>query len=151
MDIRQPQLRVLAVFGESCTGKSTLAQMLAQETGAAVYTGKDYLRLARNEQEARARFRALLQETGTPLIYVISEPEHLALLPQNCLRVLVTAELSTIQARFACRTGGVLPAPLAQALARRHGVFDSQPHDLHLHEGDDLQAFCAQIFAGWGT
>ena len=35
---------VIAIFGESCTGKSTLARALKERLGGEVYTGKDYLR-----------------------------------------------------------------------------------------------------------
>lgn len=38
---------VVGIIGESCTGKSTLADKLKSLVDAEVYTGKDYLRLAR--------------------------------------------------------------------------------------------------------
>ena len=37
---------VIGIFGESCTGKSTLAQEIAESFPCEVYTGKDLLRLA---------------------------------------------------------------------------------------------------------
>lgn len=40
---------LITIFGESCTGKSTLADALKERTGAQVYSGKDYLRLAKSE------------------------------------------------------------------------------------------------------
>ena len=43
---------LIAIIGESCTGKSTLADKLKQDFNAAVYTGKDYLRLAKSPSEA---------------------------------------------------------------------------------------------------
>lgn len=127
---------IIAVFGESCTGKSTLTAKLKEMLSAEVYSGKDYLRLAKNEADAEMKFRNLLKETQAAdsiLIDVISEPEQLKLLPAGCLRVLVTADLEQIEARFAKRTGGVLPPPVAAMLQRKHGVFDAQPHDLHIH------------------
>ena len=33
---------VIAIFGESCTGKSTLADALREKLNAQVFTGKDY-------------------------------------------------------------------------------------------------------------
>ena len=33
---------VIAIFGESCTGKSTLADKLSTAINAEVFTGKDY-------------------------------------------------------------------------------------------------------------
>ncbi len=40
---------VTGIIGESCTGKSTLADKLKSLLCAEVYTGKDYLRLSKNE------------------------------------------------------------------------------------------------------
>ena len=37
---------LIGIIGESCTGKSTLAERLKAQLNAEVYTGKDYLRLA---------------------------------------------------------------------------------------------------------
>ncbi len=139
---------LIALFGESCTGKSTLAELLKARIGAQTYSGKDYLRLAKNEAEAQALFRDKLRAavSGDDLIYVISKPEHLALLPEGAVRVLVTAELDTIQARFAQRMGGQLPPPVAAMLERTHGCFDHQPHSIHVRSGQtDLEKVCRQI------
>lgn len=59
-----------------------------------------------------------MKPDAEPFIYVISEKEHLAFLPAGALRILVTAELSVIQERFARRTGGKLPPPLAAMLEK---------------------------------
>ena len=48
---------VIGIFGESCTGKSTLAEKLATGFPCEIYTGKDYLRLAKNENIAKAMFQ----------------------------------------------------------------------------------------------
>ena len=132
---------VIAIFGESCTGKSTLAEELKGRLGARVFSGKDFLRLAKSESQAKEEFRTLLAQasegTGETVIYVISEPEHLEFLPQNCVRVLVTAPLEEICRRFAKRTGGRLPDPVRVMLERRHGCFDDVPCDLHLVSGED--------------
>ena len=141
---------VIAIFGESCTGKSTLADMLSGALGAKIYTGKDYLRLAKNENEAKNAFEQLLSEamTGGHIIYVIAEKEHLPLVPANALRVLVTAELDAIKERFATRMNGHLPPPVAQMLERKHGCFDSEPHAVHYRSGqDDPAEACAKIAA----
>ena len=128
---------LIAIFGESCTGKSTLANALAEKHSAAVYTGKDYLRLAKNETIAKKLFQKKLVEavTGENLIYVIAEKEHLKLLPEGCIRILVTADLNTIKERFAQRMRGTLPAPVAAMLERNHGCFDMEPHDYHVISG----------------
>lgn len=64
-------------------------------------------------------------------MYVTAEPEQLALVPQGALRVLFTAELATIEERFARRMKENLPVPVATMLERKHGMFDAMPHDFH--------------------
>lgn len=139
---------VIGIIGGSCTGKSTLADKLGAELGAQVYTGKDYLRLAKSESMARNLFKKKLQEKGKTqhMIYVISEKEHLSLLPEDALRILVTADLEEIKRRFAARMKGTLPPPVAAMLEKKHGCFDAQPHDLHVVSGcSDLDVVCAKI------
>lgn len=122
---------VIAIFGDSCTGKSTTADRLATQFPAEVYSGKDYLKLAKSESMAAALFKKKLRG-DEPIIYVISDPEQLALLPDDCVRVLVTAGLETIKARFAQRMRGNLPAPVAAMLERKYGQFETESHDLRL-------------------
>ena len=141
---------VIGIFGESCTGKSTLAEKIAESFLCEVFTGKDYLRLAKNENIAKVMFQKKLTAAvnGDNVIYVISEKEQLSLLPEGAFRVLVTAELETIKARFAQRMHGNLPAPVAMMLEKKHGCFDAEPHDIHIVSGEtDLDAVVAQILA----
>ena len=139
---------VIGIFGESCTGKSTLADALKGRLDAEIYTGKDFLRLAKHEAEAKKLFQEKLQAAMAEghVIYVIAEGEHLSLLPEGAVRVLVTADLETIKARFARRMNGALPAPVAGMLERKHGCFDNEAHDYHYISGEtDLGALCGQI------
>ena len=128
---------LIASFGESCTGKSTLANKLSAKLDARIYTGKDYLRLAKNEAIAKNLFQKTLSDavSGENIIYVIAEKSHLALLPQGCVRILVTAELDVIKERFAARMHGNLPTPVAAMLERNHGCFDKEPCDYHVISG----------------
>ena len=123
---------VIGIVGENCSGKSTLAEALRRVIGAKILTGKDYLRMAKTEQEAAALFRKKLENavSGENIIYVISEQEHIAFLPDGAVRILVSADLDTIKERFKARMHGNLPAPVAQMLERKHGVFDNVPCDL---------------------
>ena len=142
---------LIAIFGESCTGKSTLADKLAAKYDATIYTGKDYLRLAKNETIARKLFQKKLTEAvnGENIIYVIAEKDHLNLLPESCTRILVTADLDTIKARFAQRMRGNLPASVAAMLERSHGMFDAVPNDYHVISGvTDLDEMIESI--RWG-
>lgn len=139
---------LIAIFGESCTGKSTLAGLLRERLGAEVCTGKDYLRLAKSEAIAKEMFGDKLKEavTGPDLIYVIAEKEHMALLPEGAVRVLVTTDLETIKERFTARMHGSLPAPVAAMLEKRHGCFDAEPHSFHMVSGEtDPEELCTQI------
>ena len=139
---------VIGIFGESCTGKSTLAEKIAGSFPCEIVTGKDWLRLAKNENLAKVLFRKKLEAAvnGANIIYVISEREHLELLPEGAVRILVTAELETIKARFAQRMRGNLPAPVAVMLEKKHGCFDTEPHDMHVASGEtDLDQIVQQI------
>ena len=141
---------VIAIFGESCTGKSTLADKLSSAINAEVFTGKDYLRMAKNESIAKVMFQKKLAAAvdGEHVVYVISETEHLTLLPEGALRILVTADIELIKFRFAQRMHGSLPAPVAAMLEKKHGCFDSVPHDLHMVSGEtDPDAIVTQIKA----
>lgn len=141
---------LIGIFGESCTGKSTLAEKLSSVFPCEVFTGKDYLRLAKNENIAKVMFQKKLAAavTGENVIYVISETEQLSLLPEGAVRILVTADMELIKSRFAMRMHGNLPAPVATMLERKHGCFDAQPHDIHVISGEtDLNAVVGQIKA----
>ena len=134
---------VIALFGDSCTGKSTIAAALAQAFPAEIFSGKDYLKLAKSESMAAALFKKKLRGEE-PIIYVISEKEQLALLPEDCVRVLVTASLETIKERFAARMHGNLPAPVASMLERKYGQFEAAAHDLRV----DTDAISAEEAVG---
>ena len=120
---------VIGIFGESCTGKSTLAERIADCMPCAVFSGKDYLRLAKNENIAKALFQKKLHGAldGENVIYVISETDHLSLLPEGAVRILMTADLELIKSRFAQRMHGNLPTPVVDMLEKKHGCFDAVP------------------------
>ena len=142
---------VISIFGESCTGKSTLAEKIAASFPCEVFTGKDWLRLAKNENIAKLMFRKKLKAAvnGENILYVISEKEHLSLLPEGALRILVTADLDLIKSRFAQRMRGNLPAPVAAMLEKKHGCFDAEAHDIHVVSGEtDLDAVVTKVMNG---
>lgn len=138
---------VVGIIGESCVGKSTMAQALQEVLDAEVVTGKDYLRLAKNEAIAKKLFQKKLAEslTGDHVIYVISEREHLELLPEGAIRVLMTADLELIETRFAKRMKGSLPAPVKTMLERKHGLFDQERHDFSIHNSEGVSELCSRI------
>lgn len=138
---------VFGIFGESCTGKSTLADKIEKQIGGEIFTGKDYLRLAKNEGVAKKLFEKKMQDAvDSHIIYVIAEKKQLPLLPENAVRILVTAELPVIKERFAQRMHGNLPAPVEKMLETKHGCFDAEAHHIHVISGEtDLDAVCSQI------
>lgn len=141
---------VIGIFGESCVGKSTLAELLKEKIDAQVYTGKDYLRLNKNEAIAKKLFTEKLKEamTDTHIIYVISEKEHLTLLPNDALRVLVTADLDLILERFATRMHGNLPEPVKIMLQKKHGLFNEERYDFHYHSNKNSFDFACDEIVG---
>ncbi|MBO4562204.1 MAG: hypothetical protein J5772_01175 [Clostridia bacterium] len=123
---------VIGIIGENCSGKSTLADKLAEAFGAEIVTGKDYLRMAKSESIAAALFKKKLKSavSGDNVIYVISEQEHVGFLPEGAVRILVKADIGTIKERFKARMHGVLPPPVEQMLERKHGAFDNGSYDI---------------------
>ena len=139
---------LIVLFGESCTGKSTLADKIKERITSEVLAGKDYLRLAKSPDLAKALFKKKLLESvsGDNMIYVIAEKEHLELIPEGAVRILVTADIETIKERFAKRMRGNLPTPVAAMLERKHREFDSELYDLHFNLNEtDLNDACNRI------
>lgn len=139
---------VIGIIGENCSGKSTLAEAIKQEIPAEIITGKDYLRMAKSEGAAGALFRKKLADavSGDSIIYVISEPEQIRLLPDGAVRVLVYADIEAIKERFRARMRGNLPAPVAQMLERKHGSFDGEAYDYRFDGvNGDAASLCAAL------
>ena len=139
---------LIGIIGENCCGKSTLANAIKKEIRAEIITGKDYLRMAKTESEAVVLFkeRLLKAVSGENVIYVISEPEHIKLLPDDAIRILVYADIDTIEERFKARMHGNLPVPVAQMLEKKHGIFDGGTYDYRLDGvNGDVAALCAQL------
>ena len=84
--------------------------------------------------------------SGENIIYVISEPEHINLLPEGAIRILVSADIDTIKERFRARMHGNLPAPVEQMLEKKHGMFDGGVYD-YCFDGvnGDAAALCETL------
>ena len=139
---------VIGIIGENCSGKSTLAEEIKNAIGAEIITGKDYLRMAKSDSEAELLFRAKLKDAaaGENVIYVISEKEHIGLLPDGAVRILVKTDIETIKERFKARMHGNLPAPVEQMLIRKHGMFDDGTYDYQFDGGSgDTSEICSDI------
>ena len=142
---------VIGIIGENCAGKSTLAEEIKKVFGSEIVTGKDYLRMAKSEGEASALFRKKLEQAVSDgsIVYVISEPEQLPLLPEGAVRILVSTDLDTIKARFQARMHGNLPAPVARMLEKKHGMFDGGTYDYRFDGvNGDAAALCEALKGG---
>ena len=101
--------------------------------------------MAKSESEAISLFKEKLRRavSGDNIIYVIADPDHVKLLPDGAIKILVTADLETIKERFAERMHGTLPRPVALMLERKHGIFDSGEYDYRFDgAAGDANAFC---------
>ena len=138
---------LIVIVGESCVGKSTLAERLQALTAGEIYTGKDYLRLAKSETLAKKLFSDKLKDAvrGSHMIYVISEKEHLSLVPEGAVVVRMTADLELILERFTQRMKGNLPQPVRQMLERKHGCFDDLACTYHIHNSRQSEEVCQDI------
>ena len=76
---------------------------------------------------------------GDNVIYIITEKEHLNLLPKGAFKILLTAELSVIKQKFKERMRGNLPLPVEKMLESKHGIYDNLQCDLKLNERYDMQ------------
>lgn len=122
---------VIAIIGENCSGKSTLAKEIQQDLTAEIVTGKDYLRLAKSESEAGLLFKEKLKEAmkAGHIIYIISEKDHIQFLPEGAIKIHVQADLATIKERFSRRMKGHLPLPVEKMLESKSGSFDNGDYD----------------------
>lgn len=130
---------LIAIIGENCVGKTTIAEKIKDTLAAKVYSGKDYLRLEKNPNVALEAFKKILTEAvdGENIIYVVSEQEYLKLLPEGAKKIVVTAPLSIIKERFKERMHGNLPKPVEDMLEKKHGMFDNLVCDVIIDTSKD--------------
>lgn len=138
---------LLAIIGENCVGKSTLASKINEKWNGKIYTGKDYLRLEKNPQIAMESFKNILKNAvnGDNIIYLITEKEHLDLLPQGAYKIVLTADIQTIKDRFRERMRGNLPLPVEKMLESKHGIYDHLECDLKLTETYNIEEVLLKI------
>ena len=133
-------------MGQSCTGKSTAAEKLKEQTGAEIFSGKDHLRMAKNEDEAWRIFFDKLSEaasgnnaSGESVIYLIAEISQLDRIIDlhGARKVKFTASLDTIKSRFAERMHGRLPSPVEKMLIRQYEEWEPVQADILIDTTSD--------------
>ena len=119
---------MLFIFmGESCTGKSTIADIISDKINAEVCSGKEYLKLAKNEYDAWKIFYDKLVDASADvyncdnnIIYVITETDMIAKFDNlNCVKVKFIADIDIIKTRFSKRMKGNLPKPIISMIERK--------------------------------
>lgn len=140
---------LIAIIGENCVGKSTLANKINEKLNAIIYCGNDYLRLEKNPSSALEKFKTILNESvnGKNIIYIITEKEHLSLLPKGTFTIVLTAELEVIKQRFKERMKGYLPLLVERMLEAKHGMYDDLECDLKLDSNYDVNQVVDKIFS----
>ena len=90
---------------------------------------------------ALEKFKILLKESVTKdnIIYLITEKEHLNLLPEGTFKIVLTAELEVIKERFKERMRGNLPLPLEKMLEAKHGMYDNLECNIKLDSNYNIE------------
>lgn len=133
---------MLYIFmGQSCTGKSTVADKVKELIGAEIFTGKDYLRMAKNENEAwRLFYEKLLNaasnkgESKENIIYLITERlqlDRIIDIEDSC-KVKFTASIDTIKSRFEQRMHGQLPHPVEKMIDNQYEEWETIKGDINV-------------------
>ena len=142
---------LIAIIGENCVGKSTLANKINEKFKGKIYSGKDYLRLEKSPTLAETSFKKLLNGAvdGENVIYIITEKEHLVFLPEKAFKIVVTADIDTIKARFKERMRGILPPPVEKMLEQNHDKFDNLKCDIKLEPNYNIEKIFKQLNINW--
>lgn len=133
---------MLYIFmGQSCTGKSAVADKIKELIGAEVFTGKDYSRMAKNENEAWRLFYEKLSDAASnedlseeTIIYLITERAQLDRIIdiEGSCKVKFTASLDTIKSRFAQRMHGKLPQSVENMLNNQYEEWKTIKGDINV-------------------
>ncbi len=117
---------LLLFFGPSCSGKSTIAKIIADKTDVTIWIGKDYLRLDKNEDSAWEIFISKLEEaskekelSSKSIIYVINDitiSKSDFFRNKEIIKVKFIASIKILKKRFSNRIKGKLPPSIANML-----------------------------------
>lgn len=115
-------------MGPSSSGKSTIAKELNIRLKGKIFTGKDYLRLAKNKENAWKIFKDKLSTGEENIIYVCTEIEDVRKLrdlsPIHFIKII--ADLDDLKKRFAERMRGHLPPPVEKMLENQYKIWKQE-------------------------
>jgi gluconate kinase len=141
---------MLYIFmGQSCTGKSTVADKLKELMEIEVFAGKDYLRMAKNENDAWDLFyeklsKAALDTDGShpAIVYLVTEEDQLNKIKplKGVYTVKFIASLATIKSRFAERMRGHLSPPVEKMLERQFVDWEAVQGDMTVDTTEDVDS-----------
>lgn len=120
---------MLYVFaGPSCTGKSAVADLMKAKYGVQTFAGKDYMRMAKNPEQAWQCFYEKMSEaseqetlTEASLVFMVTEIDQLEKVKalKQARIITFTADSEVVKTRFASRMGGNMPAPVAAMIDKQ--------------------------------
>lgn len=138
---------MLYIFmGQSCTGKSTSAEKLKEQINVEIYSGKDYLRMAKNKTEAWNLFYDKLEKAAATkdkfqqsIIYIITEKEQLNKLSkiERAYKLKFTVPIEIVKSRFTQRMNGKLPQPVEKMIEKQYLEWEGVDGDLNIDGTDN--------------
>lgn len=132
---------VVVFMGPICTGKSSVAELIREKTNIQVVTGKDYLRLASDEDEAWKLFlkKVKIAVNANPhsensMIYILDDTERVEDLMRidgvRCVKF--SATLDAIRDRYETRMQGELPGIVIKMLRSQLDSWDQVTCDVNI-------------------
>lgn len=133
---------MLYIFmGPSCSGKSSTAKELKKLIDVQIYSGKDYLRMAKNENDSWKIFERKLKEScddrelnSQSIVYVISDKKDISKIKfiDDAITVNFIADAEIIKSRFAQRMNGNLPKPIEIMIEKQLSEWKDVTSKLHV-------------------
>lgn len=138
--------------GPSCGGKSSTAKVFQEKFGLKIYTGKDYLRLAKSETDAWKVFTEICQTAkenkqlcSHSVIYIASETDKFSDLAKiSSFTVHFDASQEILEKRFAPRTGGFVPPPIKKMIEKQKNNWLAVEADFHIDTTESTADYSAE-------
>ena len=130
---------VYIFMGPSCTGKSTAVRRVKEIADVEVFTGKDYLRMAKGESEAWQLFYDKLINASSSkepikerIIYLITAKDEYIRIKdmENLYKIKFSASIDAIKERFSHRMHGRLPQAVELMLERQYKEWEDIDGDI---------------------